>query len=170
MTIQERSTSDRPDRGTVEALKEALWSGRTRRQSDVMGGALYFVAPLDGRYQLRRLELPGLTSEFVSRLPSIFAQPTEGIAIHDGHFHIIFDEMAKREVRPDGRTQLTLQYQWWTVDQDGKNARQINNGLTSLNGIGVSAHYGLIAWTGVGRGGPATLNTVEFPVPTPKKK
>ncbi|MCE9532494.1 MAG: hypothetical protein K8T89_15440 [Planctomycetes bacterium] len=132
---------------------------------------VYMVEPQltpDRSRQLVRVGFPGETKEVVAKgLPNI---GDSLLTIHEQQVHIVLIDTVKSA---DPKSPLKIKYnrvgQWWMVDEDGKNLRQVATNLPQMNAIGKSSHYGLVALVANQTGSGGILHTVEVKEPTMKE-
>lgn len=159
-----------PNAGTVEVLKDRVWGWPHQGGCVASGGAVYFIEPMLNQARTRhvvRLGLPGPAKGIiVEGLP-----PCEGtrIAAHAGRFHMALEQIRQKPADKGPFTPtnpfMIRESQWWSVDLDGKNLRQVATRLPPINLVSASTHYGLVAVVEPAPGKPAVLNAVEIAEP-----
>lgn len=168
MEVYEHPLVIDPDRLATDVLADRVWACPSQAQCATSGGAVYFVEPMlypDKRRHLVKIGFPGTAKEIIAK----GLAPCElenRVVIHDGRVHAALEqlEIVTKNIdrTPKTTSRTTIHFQWWTISLDGKELRQVATRLPPIKSLGVSAHYGLVAWVGE-TNGPMTLNGVEFP-------
>jgi hypothetical protein len=158
-----------PDGLKVEVLKDKIPGWPIQPQCSVSGAAVYFTARTATRNtEVIRIGAPGLRKEVLApQLPPSEDKITRTF-VHDGRIHVVLAQIEIPSAKAGGPWRPM--YQWWTLDTDGKNLRQVATNLPAIRHVGVSSHYGLVAIVETKFNNslaPTTLNTVE--IVSPKK-
>src|SRR5262249_37115807 len=159
-----------PDRPSVEVLADRVWAWPSQDQIATDGKAVYFVEPMvypEKHRHIVKIGFPGKAKEIVVKgLDN--AETLNRIIVHDGRLHVALhqNETVAMDTGPN-KILTKFRYKWWTVGLDGDNLRQVATHLPPIIALGVSSHYGLVAWIREDNQ-PTTLNVVEIPAPKPK--